>query len=200
MDMFHFCVMKKNKEFIAANVEKVTFAVFYPHILYGLFVIHYERRFDVSMDYEEHYDKIYRYCYYKLQQKEMAEDITQETFLRFFQSEYHYREEPLKVMYTIARNLCIDESRKKKPLSVADIDLLRNEQQMNCMENDILTGNLLKNAMEKLNEMERDIIFLRIVNEESPSVIGKLFHISRYAVYRKCEHALQILRKELENN
>ncbi|MDE6606286.1 MAG: RNA polymerase subunit sigma-24, partial [Lachnospiraceae bacterium] len=30
------------------------------------------------------YDKIYKYCYYKLGNKQTAEDITQETFLKYF--------------------------------------------------------------------------------------------------------------------
>ncbi len=38
------------------------------------------------MDLEEQYDKIYRYCYFKVRRRETAEDITQETFLRFFES------------------------------------------------------------------------------------------------------------------
>ena len=37
----------------------------------------------VFIDLEEQYDKIYRYCYYKLHHREKAEDITQEAFLRF---------------------------------------------------------------------------------------------------------------------
>ena len=38
------------------------------------------------MDIEEQYDKIYRYCYFKLQHQQLAEDITQETFLKFYES------------------------------------------------------------------------------------------------------------------
>lgn len=30
---------------------------------------------------EKQYDKIYRYCYFKLHNRHTAEDITQETFL-----------------------------------------------------------------------------------------------------------------------
>lgn len=36
------------------------------------------------MDIEEQYDKIYRYCYFELYDKLLAQDITQETFLRFY--------------------------------------------------------------------------------------------------------------------
>lgn len=36
---------------------------------------------------EEQYDKIYRYCYYKVKNRDLAEDITQETFLRGFEAQ-----------------------------------------------------------------------------------------------------------------
>lgn len=33
------------------------------------------------MDIEEQYDKIYRYCYFKIFDKQLAQDITQETLV-----------------------------------------------------------------------------------------------------------------------
>ena len=40
----------------------------------------------MNIDIGEQYDKIYRYCYFKLKNQYLAEDITQETFLRFLES------------------------------------------------------------------------------------------------------------------
>ena len=37
-------------------------------------------------DMDEQYDKIYRYCYMKLKHRQVAEDVTQETFLRFLEN------------------------------------------------------------------------------------------------------------------
>ena len=39
------------------------------------------------MDIENYYDKIYRYICFKVNNKTLAEDLTQETFLRFLKSE-----------------------------------------------------------------------------------------------------------------
>lgn len=150
------------------------------------------------MDYEEQYDRIYRYCYYKLKQREMAEDITQETFLRFFgKKEYQEGEHPMKVMYTIAKNLCTDEFRKKKYLFLEDVkgkEVLQNKGP----EDDIVNAGALRLAMEKLDDVSREVLFFRFVNQESFAVIGEMYHLSRYAVYRKYQKALKILRKELE--
>lgn len=149
------------------------------------------------MDYEEQYDRIYRYCYYKLKQKEMAEDITQETFLRFFGKEkYREGEHAMKVMYTIAKNLCTDEFRKKNCMFLEDVkeEVLQNKGP----EDDIVNAGALSLAMEKLDNISREILFFRFVNQESFAVIGGMYHLSRYAVYRKYQKALKILRKELE--
>ena len=43
----------------------------------------WEGRETVALDIEEQYEKIYRYCFYRLRNREQAEDITQETFLRW---------------------------------------------------------------------------------------------------------------------
>ena len=67
------------------------------------------------MDIEAAYDKIYRYLYYKLKNKETAEDITQQTFLKFWEhSEYRSNEAAIKILYTIAGNLLINEYRRKR--------------------------------------------------------------------------------------
>lgn len=84
----------------------------------------------MSLDLEEQYDKIYRYCYFRLHQRETAEDITQETFLRFFESRgYVNKGKSLQYLYTIAHNLCVNEYRKPKtePLDEDMSDGLRSE-------------------------------------------------------------------------
>ena len=75
----------------------------------------------MSINLEEQYDKIYRYCYFKIHHKERAEDITQETFLRFFKNDSRMEnEEAMRFLYTIAHNLCIDEYRKRQNLTLDD--------------------------------------------------------------------------------
>ena len=59
------------------------------------------------MDIEEQYDKIFHYCYYRIRDKNVAEDITQEVFLRFYNSNYVEQQKEIRYLYTIARNLSI---------------------------------------------------------------------------------------------
>ena len=65
------------------------------------------------MDIEEQYDKIFRYCCFRIYDRQLAQDITQETFLRFFGQDLRLDNgRELSYLYTIAKNLCADEFKK----------------------------------------------------------------------------------------
>lgn len=99
----------------------------------------------MSIDVEEQYDKIYRYCYFKMHNQQTAEDITQETFLRYFQRYDHVTGgEALKCLYTIARNLCIDEYRRRtgeRMLEYACGNFVRSDLRRECGAQDDLIRN-----------------------------------------------------------
>lgn len=121
------------------------------------------------MDLEEQYDKIYRYCYFKLHQRETAEDITQETFLRFFEnSRYPKSREAMRLLYTIARNLCVDEYRRHKTEHLEE----EPEAVDSFAEESMVTRLSVKMALATLDEEERELLLLRYVNEVPMSVIS----------------------------
>ena len=163
---------------------------------------------DRDMDLEMQYDRIYRYCYFKLHSREAAEDITQETFLRFLGSgSYQSMGKALRYLYTIARNLCIDEARKqiRRGESKAgtdaegqDMDSYEAEcQEGGGMEERLVTVLAIREALLELEEEERELILLRYVNEVPVDVIGKIYGISRFSVYRRTKEALKCLREKL---
>lgn len=60
----------------------------------------------MSLELQEQCDRIYQYCYYRLNDAYLAEDITQETFLRFLESDsYQDAGRPLAYLYTVAKHL-----------------------------------------------------------------------------------------------
>lgn len=146
-----------------------------------------------AIDIEEQYDKIYRYCYFKLHNRELAEDITQETFLRYLE---HYdcitTVSALKCLYTIARNLCIDEYRKPKTETMEKL------VQTADMEEQLIVNLTVKSALEKLNSEEQELLLLRFVNELPVAVIGKMLGMSRFSVYRKITAVSNRFREELK--
>lgn len=154
-------------------------------------------------DLEEQYDKIYRYCYFRLKNRERAEDITQEAFLRFWESEgYRDTGKALRYLYTIARNLCIDDYRKmqKEPVSaqlqpekLAAIEAARGRE---AYEEAVCRMDM-QDALSGLSGTDRELLLLRYVNQLPVSVVGSLLGISRFAVYRRTAGALKALRERL---
>jgi RNA polymerase sigma-70 factor (ECF subfamily) len=66
--------------------------------------------------YNRHYDTVYRYCYYRVKDADLAQDLASELFVRMVQSlgTFRGRGRPLLAwLYTIARNLVTDVHRQK---------------------------------------------------------------------------------------
>ena len=147
------------------------------------------------MDMEELYNKIYRYCYFKLYDKQLAQDITQETFLRFFQQNVsiNIRKE-LPYLYTIAKNLCADNFRKKHMESLENVT----EEAIYDPTSDWINNLTLKSIISKLPQEEQELIFLRYVNEISITTIGKITGFSRFTIHRKLSKIIKWLKKELK--
>lgn len=147
----------------------------------------------MSADLQEQYNKIYRYCYMKLGHRQTAEDLTQETFLRFFADRrYQDMGRELAYLYTIARNQCIDYYRKQKPLALPE------ELPGGSEEDELLTSFALQEAVKKLSPEDQELIFLKYVNELSAAEIGKILGWSRFAVYRRLKSCLKRLKELLE--
>lgn len=146
----------------------------------------------MKIELEEQYDRVYRYCYYKMRHQQTAEDITQEAFLRYL--EYGGVDgRPLAFIYTVARNLCIDEFRKKKmeklPEDLSGTDFWKDVDEII----------VLQQALRDLSEQERELILLRYVNEVPVADLAKLYGISRFSLYRKMKKILKKLERGISD-
>ncbi len=147
------------------------------------------------MDIEEQYDKIYRYCCHRTRSPAAAEDITQETFLRWLAAGPDRDDgHALRWLYTVARNLCADEHRRRKP------EPLPEELPAPGGEGDALDRIGLRAALGELTEEERELILLRYVNQEPVNVIAGALGMSRFAVYRRTAAILEKLRRRLKED
>ena len=146
---------------------------------------------------EEQYDRIFKYLYFHLHDRHMAEDMTQEVFLRFLGSR-SYRDEnrQLQYLYTIARNLCRQYYRD---ITITySLDEEADIPETAGFENSLIQRLALQNALESLSPEERELLFLRYVNDVPVPVISGLYQISRFAMYRKLKGILQKVRVEME--
>lgn len=64
-------------------------------------------------------------------------------------------------------------------------------------ENQMFDTVSVKIALDKLTDREREMVLLKVVNEVPVEDIGKIFGISRFAVYREVKKILKKLERML---
>lgn len=144
----------------------------------------------MSVTLQEQYDKIYRYCYFKIRNKEAAEDLTQKTFLNYFsQKSYINKGKPLAYLYTISKNLCIDFYRKNNIEQSLDAEV-KADDAISSFE----TNYVVKQAVSTLQNDLQEILLLRFANELGIGQIAEIMGISRFSVYRKLNAAIDKLK------
>ncbi|MBR4626733.1 MAG: RNA polymerase sigma factor [Ruminococcus sp.] len=147
----------------------------------------------MALDISEHYDKIYRYCFVRVRNRELAEDITQDAFLRYIEHpQYQSVNKSLQLLYTIAGNLCTDHFRKKQSTELPE-DLPEDSD----LESSVLSSLTLKQALADLPDTDREMLLLRYMNDVPIGVIADLFGISRFAASRKLRRTVTELREKL---
>lgn len=147
----------------------------------------------MTEDLDSTYNKIYRYCFYKMRNSVIAEDITQEAFLKYFaQNKNLRRGEDTAYLYTIAKNLCVDYFRKRREEALTG----DYPQEDFCDHSD--TKMAVRNALERLGEQYKEILLLRYLGGLSANETAETLEISRFKVYRLEKAALAEMRKYLK--
>ena len=149
------------------------------------------------------YDKeILNYCNYHCPDTSTAEDLTQETFLRFFEklSDYRYMGKTKNYLYTIAGNLCRD-SYKKIRESLLEEQSLEIQDCLHPPETDELLNRLtIKAALDRLPAELREVIILYYFQELKLTEISSTLQIGlplvKYRVKQAKTHLERLLREE----
>jgi RNA polymerase sigma-70 factor (ECF subfamily) len=150
--------------------------------------------------YTDHVAKIYRYVYYNVHNKERAEDITQEVFLKAWKAigSCKGKEKTFSSwLYRIAHNLIIDKLRKYQKQISHEAELPENiRDTADRMEISLEQRDLLK-VIEVLPPNQRQVIVMKFIegmdNREIAETIGKSTGAVRILQMR----ALETLRKTL---
>ena len=144
------------------------------------------------------YDEIYRYCYWRIKNKSDAQDLTQETFLKFVQgiSTYLDQGKPKALLYTIARNLCINWHKKAGHTAWCDVDEKLSAvlpDDMERIENKVV----LQQLLDELPDEQVDILLLRYGQGLKINEIAKIIGKSRFVVRNHINSSLATLRRKL---
>ena len=147
------------------------------------------------MDLEDQYDKLYRYCYFRVRDVQTAEDLVQETFLRWldhYPGQFREGSDLRAWLYTIARNLCVDVTRQRETLPLQETDQVAADPAGTLVERWDL-----ERALETLTPQDQELLLLRYANQVPLQALSRLTGLSRFAIYRRCGRLLTQLREAL---
>ena len=146
---------------------------------------------------EEHYDDVLAYCRRHAPSYDEAPDVAQEAFLRFVRSGRSPIEgKPLAYLLTIARNLCIDASRAKRPPAVPlDVDVP--DRSPGADPAAACAGSEVGGLIGALDPELREVVELRFDQGFKVGEIAQVLGVSRFAVNRRLNRALAELRRGL---
>jgi RNA polymerase sigma-70 factor, ECF subfamily len=149
---------------------------------------------------------IYNYIYFRTnRQKEVAEDLTQEVFLKVWAKREQFDQTKSKIknwLFVIAHNIVIDYYRKKKDI-VIDYEVQENwetpDNTTESLNNELLSAYVLK-KMDELNATEKEIIILRFIEDleisEIAEIIGKKYSATKVFLHRSLLKLKQILNAD----
>jgi len=154
--------------------------------------------------YTNHLDMIYRYVFFRVGDTHEAEDLTEEVFVRAWESLAQYQSRDTRLaswLYRIAHNVTVDYHRRQPPpISLSEPYLARlaaadNTERIADFQQ---TVGALVAAIRQLEDTEQMVVILRFIeglsHEETATTIGKSLEASRVIQHR----ALAKLGKALE--
>jgi len=149
-------------------------------------------------------DDIYRFCLLKVSNRELAQDLTQEVFTRFWQAlrEGTVMRSERALLYTVARNLVIDWYRKKKESSL-DVLTEQGSEFMGDSAQDVTRLAEMEEALRVVNTLDdasKEALLMRFVEGLSPKEIATLTGESANAVSVRLNRAMKKVRQSMHSD
>jgi len=156
--------------------------------------------------YETHFDRIYRYVVFKTGDRIEAEDMTQQVFLKAYQSlsGFNLKGTPISSwFFRIAHNLIVDNLRKKtkqeenQVMSFDETVIAGGEDPQTAVELS-LDVESLSAASRLLTDAQQEVISLRFAGDMPIAEVARIMGKSEGAVKALQHAAIAALRKTLQ--
>ncbi|MBE6336219.1 MAG: sigma-70 family RNA polymerase sigma factor [Lentimicrobiaceae bacterium] len=162
---------------------------------------------------ERHQNKVYSYILMLVKDRQLADDIFQDTFLKIIRTikAGAYKEEGKFIQFAmrIAHNLIIDHFRKSKRLPMADVvnkefDLMEMARITDpSIEDAIITEQVyddLRKMIDFLPEEQKEVLNMRMYADMSFKDIAEATNVSINTALGRMRYALINLRKMIKEN
>lgn len=171
------------------------------------------RAFEVLLG--RHRKSVYNFILRFVGDKETAEDLLQETFMRVIKGADAYKRQAKFTtwLYTIARNLCVDQTRRRKHRRHASLDAPMDASDDSGSLMDVIAGSemasdrksvnkelfaTMQRAIAALSEEQREVFLMREFLDLPFKQIADVVGVPENTVKSRMRYALEKLRLELD--
>ena len=171
------------------------------------------RAFEILLT--RHRKPVYNFILRYVGSRETAEDLMQETFLRVIKGAEAYQRQAKFTtwLYTIARNLCVDQSRRAKHRKAQSLDAPMNSSADSGTLLDVLPSSdmgsdrkavnrqlhqRMHEALARLSEEQREVFLMREFLDMPFKEIADVVGVPENTVKSRMRYALEKLRLELD--
>ena len=153
--------------------------------------------------YESHFDKIFRYVVLKIRNQAEAEDMTQQVFIKAYESIGSYQSQGVPFtawLFRIAHNQMVDYVRKQSKRQTVPLDESLQIMDDCDVEHEVETKIEMEKvvlATAKLTKAQREVISLRFAGGLSITEAAKTMRKSEGAIKALQHSAILALRKTL---
>lgn len=154
---------------------------------------------NLTENYNQFLDQIFRFIYFRTNNKEIAEDLTQDCFLSVIKYIKENHVDNLRAfLYKTAKNKLIDYYRKKNRVFYTS-EIIEEKYEPTSNDN-ILEKQDIKIIIEKLqllNEEDKDILIMRYLEDleikNIAEIIGKSQIATRVKIFRALRKAKKLM-------
>ena len=155
-----------------------------------------------SMLYKQYWEKVYHFCGLYLNNRDVAEDVVQEVFIKVWESREFIREDDnfKGLLFIITRNLIFNHHRKNVNEDFYKMTVLSAMDTSYDLEEEITAYNLgeyIDHLIEELPERRRVIFNLSRKEHNSYKEIAFQLNISEKTVENQISEALKFLKKNI---
>jgi len=171
------------------------------------------RAFEILLG--RHRKSVYNFILRFVGDKETAEDLLQETFMRVIKGADAYKRQAKFTtwLYTIARNLCVDQTRRRKHRRHASLDAPMDSSEDAGSLMDVIASNeiasdrksvnkelfaTMQRAIAALSEEQREVFLMREFLDLPFKQIAEVVGVPENTVKSRMRYALEKLRLELD--
>ncbi|MGO5094089.1 RNA polymerase sigma factor [Clostridium sp. LCP25S3_F10] len=150
---------------------------------------------------KKYYGKVYYYCYRHLNNKEAAQDLTQEVFMKVIKTMEGYKHYGKfeNYLYVVAGNACKDFYKKESKYVLKEVEIKTNsykEEEISKLENKVM----IEEALNKLSKDQREIIILRFYQDLKIKDIAKIMNSGISITKYRLKKAIKLISESMKGD